>query len=126
VNEAHVVASGAAPNAAGRKVHAARFEPRIRCSQVVDPQTEVIERWRVRARSTRFVDRLHEIDFDRADSLANAQNVLVDVLRLTSERADTLDPQEVDPQWEQAPLVARTESDLLNAQHAKRSHGTRP
>jgi hypothetical protein len=86
----------------------------------------VIERRRVGAWATSFVDRLHEIDLDGGGSFADAQDVFVDVLRLTSERADAFDPQEIDPQRKEAALVARTKGDLLNAQYAKRSHGSRP
>ncbi len=120
MDEADVVAGGAASDASLGEAHAAGSEPLDGRVKIVDPQSDVIERGLVHARPRRLVDRLHEIDLDAVRALADREDVLADVLARALVRALDGEPEHVDPEHAQARPVARADRDLLHAEDPKR------
>ena len=121
VNEADVVTGGAFANATGSEAKALFRQPRDRCAQVVDPQADVVQRRNVNTRALLFVERLHEIDLDGVVTLADREDVFVDVLALALEAPGLLNPKQLGPQMGQARLVGAADRDLLDSKDLKRS-----
>src|SRR5258708_24404378 len=71
------------------------------------------------------VDGLHEIDLDAGGTLADARDVLVDVLALAHVASGDGEAQKVDPQLAQLGFVGRPDGDLLQSEDPERSpHGS--
>src|SRR5213078_4098643 len=116
VDEADVVAGGAAPDAAGCEPHVLLGEPGDGGGEVVDPEADVVERRLVDLGLAVGVDRLHEVDLDAAEG----DDVLVDVLALAAERAGDGGAEQIDPEPAQRGLARPADGDLLHAEHAER------
>ena len=115
VNEADVVASSAFADAAGSKTHAPRHKPAYGAWQIIDPQTNVIERRAVHRGLFRRVQRLHQIDFDFEYTRSHGADVFVDILALANELASDLQSEHIDPQPTKPRFVGSTDGDLLDA-----------
>src|SRR5262245_35417697 len=108
VDEADVEAGRTLPNATGREPNSLTTEPLDCGSEVVDPESDVVQRGVIHARPTVGIDRLHEVHLDRERSCAGGGDVLVDVLALAPEGPAWRETEEVDPEAAERPLVART------------------
>ena len=119
MDETHVVPGGALADATGREPNALLGEPVDTSGEVVDPDTDVVERRHVHLRRPLGVERLHQVDLDGVGTVAEAQDVLVDVLRLADVVAHLLHSEQTGPQTGERPLVETTDGDLLEPEHAK-------
>jgi hypothetical protein len=84
--------------------------------QVVDPQTDVIERRGMHGGFLVGVDRLHQIDFDLERALAHRDDVFIDVFAFADEVAGDFEAEHVNPELTQFHLVGAADGDLLDTE----------
>ena len=121
MDEAHVVARRSLADATGRETHALFGERVDAGGQVIDPQSDVVQCRHMHLGRAFGVERLHQVDLDGVRTIAETQDVLVDILRLADVVTHLLDTEETGPQIGQRSLVETADGDLLEAEDAKGS-----
>ena len=126
MDEAHVVAGCAATDPAWCEPDALCREPLDGTSEIVDPETHVMERGLGGVRPCLRIDGLHEVDLDGERSRAGPKRVFFDVFARNSMAPRPLEAEEVHPKVREALLVRAAERDLLHSEDPKRpsvAHG---
>ncbi len=85
---------GSLADPARREAHPLVGQPLHARRQIVDPQPDVVQRRDVDLRGALGIERLHQVDLHRVRTGAEAQDVLVDVLRLAHVVADLVDAEQ--------------------------------
>jgi hypothetical protein len=121
MDEADVVARRAATDPACGETNALHREPFDGASEIVDPKTDVVERWLGDVRPCIRVDRLHEVDLHGERSQAGSKRVFFDVLARNSMARRSFEAEEIHPEACEPLFVRSAERDLLHPEDAKRA-----
>jgi hypothetical protein len=120
MDEAHFVAGGSTTDPARCETDALCREPLDGASEIVDPETHVVERRLGRVRPRFRIDGLHEVDLDGERSQARPKRVFFDVFALDSMARYPLEAEEIHPKVCKPLLVRAAERDLLHSENPKR------
>lgn len=119
VNKADVVARSTLTDAARCKAHALPCQVFYGDSEVIHPESNVVERRFIDPRFLCWVKRLHDIDLHGMGTLAQFEDVFVNVLALAAELGLGGKSQDIDPQMAQALLISTSDRDLLHTKYLK-------
>src|SRR3990172_11374331 len=126
MDEADVVSGGALADASRREGDALAAQPLDGRREIVDPESDVIERRLVHPGPALGIDRLHEVHLDGEGPASGEGDVLVHVLRLAAKAAARREAEQVDPQPAQTLLRGGPDRDLLDPEDLEGAlaHGT--
>ncbi len=106
-------------DATWREAHPLPGEPVDTGGKIVDPHPDVVERRHVHLGRPLGVERLHQVDLHCVRTVAEAQDVFVDVLGCADVIAHLLHTEQPGPQTGECPLVEAADCDLLEPENAK-------
>lgn len=117
MNKTYVVTRSTLTNTAGREAHALARQ-KINCYlQVVDPETNVVERRFIDTRLFRRVERLHDVNLDGMRTVPHFENIFVDVFAFAAEFRLWRQTKYINPQFAQPGLISTADRDLLNSEY---------
>lgn len=128
MDEGDVVSRSTLANATGGETHTLLSEVLDASGQVINPETNVVQRRVVDLGALVGIVGLHDIDFHGHGSLSATQNVLLHVLlrrllvsephQAYLERVEGIETEDVAPEVLEGSLAGSTNSNLLNTQHS--------
>ena len=117
MQEGDVIAGSTFSDTPRSEAHTLRRQPFHGGWQVIDPETDMVERRLVHCGLFRWIERLHQIDFHLEWTAAHRGDVFVHVFTLADEVAGYSKAEHLDPEFPEALLGRAAYGDLLNTEH---------